>query len=307
MKRFLVLLIMAVFLSGCADPKIDVSTEELSKKSVEKVRNSLPEAKRAEFDNAMQAIIMSAAFSKINFADIMAGKKPEEPTSKDALKILQPIHGKTGEQVIAEGNRIKEEYAAKEKERVAKRLAEDREKAAKDREDVLAKIKDLESKKALVEASKAELVKFRIISARFYKKDKKFMDRIIGKEPAIDLNVKNETSHPVSRAYFIGTLSSPGRSVPWLREDFNYSILGGLEKGEEAVWKLAPNPYGKWGTGTIDAPENAVLTVETVRLDGADGKALFDSKGFSDLEEEILGKRKAELAKIDALLQGAKK
>jgi len=296
MKKFLYLVVMACLLSGCADPKIDISTEELSKKSVEKVRNSLPEAKRAEFDNAMQAIIMSAAFSKINFADIMAGKKPEEPTSKDALKILQPIHGKTGEQVIAEGNRIKEEYATKEKER-----------AAKEREEVLGKIKDLESKKALVETVKAELAKFKIISARFYKKDKTFMDRVIGKEPAIDLKVKNETGYPVSRAYFTGTLSSQGRAVPWLREDFNYSISGGLEKGEEATWHLAPNPYGKWGTATSEAPDNAVLTVEVVRLDGADDKALFDSKDFSDSEEESLKTMKTRLSKIDALLQGAKK
>ena len=25
---------------------------------------------------------------------------------------------------------------------------------------------------------------------------------------------------------------SPGRSVPWLKEDFNYTIPGGLEPGE---------------------------------------------------------------------------
>jgi len=285
MKRFLALAIVAVFLSGCADPKIDVSNEEIQKKSIEKVRNALSEQKRSEFDNAMKIIV----FSGMN----LFNPKESEYAMKNAVQTLQ---GKTGNDVIAEGKRIKEERAVKE-----------RETAAKDREQVLKEIKELETKKTIAEASKAELMKFRIISARFYKKDKKIMDRVIGKEPAIDLNIKNETGSPVSRAYFIGTLSSPGRSVPWLREDFNYSISGGLEKGEEAVWKLAPNPYGKWGTGTIDAPENAVLTVETVRLDGADGKALFDSKDFSDSEEESLKTMKTKLSKIDALLQGAKK
>ncbi len=285
MKKFLCLVVMAFLLSGCADPKIDVSNEEIQKKSIEKVRNALSEQKRSEFDNAMKIIV----FSSVN----LFNPKESEYAMKNAVQTLQ---GKTGNDVIAEGKRIKEERAAKEKEQ-----------AAKEREDVLGKIKDLESKKALVETAKAELAKFKIISASFYKKDKKIMDRVIGKEPAIDLKVKNETGYPVSRAYFTGTLSSQGRAVPWLREDFNYSISGGLEKGEEVTWHLAPNPYGKWGTATSEAPDNAVLTVEVVRLDGADDKALFDSKDFSDSEEESLKTMKTKLSKIDALLQGAKK
>jgi len=284
MKRFLVLLIMAVFLSGCADPKIDTSTEDSQKKSIEKVRNALSEQKRTEFDDAMKIIV----FSKVN----LFNPKESEYTMKNAITSL---NGKNGNEVIAEGKRIKEEQTEKEKER-----------AAKEREGVLKAIKDLESKKALAESAKAELAKFKIVSARFYKRDHKdYMGRIVGKEPVIELKVKNETSYPVSWAHFDGALNSPGRSVPWVKESFMYHIRGGLEKGEESTWTLLPEQYGIWGTTKI--PDDAILTVKTVKLDGSDDKVLFDSKGFTESEEESLKTKKMELAKIDALLQGAKK
>jgi len=293
MKRFLVLAVVAIFLSGCADPKIDTSTEDIQKKSIEKVRSTLSEQKRTEFDDALKIIL----FSGMN----LFNAKETEYNMKNAI---QSLHGKTGNEVIAEGNRIKEERATKEKERVAKQLAEDREKAAQDREQVLKEIKELETKKAIAETSKAELSKFKIISARYYKKDKKFMDRIVGKEPAIELKVRNDTSYPVSRAYFIGTITSPGRSVAWLKEEFNYPIKGGMEPKEEQVWNLAPNPYSVWGT--VQAPDDAVLTVETTKIDGADGKALFDSEGLLDSETKLLEMLKTKLAKIDSTLKDTK-
>ncbi len=83
----------------------------------------------------------------------------------------------------------------------------------------------------------------------------------------------------------MGTLASPGRSVPWLKEDFNYSIPGGLEPGELADWTLVPNSFGAWGT--VKAPKDAILTVEVVRLDGPNGKTLFDSK-FDESKVERL-------------------
>src|SRR5690606_7385032 len=100
---------------------------------------------------------------------------------------------------------------------------------------------------------------------------------------------KNGTEHAVARAYFEGTIATPGRSVPWLTETFNYSIPGGLESGEEANWALAPNMFSEWGT--VDAPDDAVFTVTVYRLDGADGEPLLTTDGFSERN----AKRLAEL------------
>ena len=64
-------------------------------------------------------------------------------------------------------------------------------------------------------------------------------------KPIIELTVRNNTGHPVSRAYFEGVLSTPGRSVPWIKDSFNYQISGGLEPNEESTWRLAPNKIGR--------------------------------------------------------------
>jgi hypothetical protein len=111
-----------------------------------------------------------------------------------------------------------------------------------------------------------ELKKFRISEARFRMKRG-------SREPVIDLTVRNDTKHPISRAYFTGTLSTPGRSIPWVKDDFNYEIPGGLEPGESATWHLVPR-RGNWD----EAPDRTdmVLTVVVTQLDGVDGKRLFD-------------------------------
>jgi hypothetical protein len=42
--------------AGCSDPQIDASTEEAMKASSQRVRERLPEFRRAEFDEALHTI-----------------------------------------------------------------------------------------------------------------------------------------------------------------------------------------------------------------------------------------------------------
>lgn len=44
---------IVLMLAGCSDPKIDATSEETMKASIEKVRASLSEEKRGEFDEAL--------------------------------------------------------------------------------------------------------------------------------------------------------------------------------------------------------------------------------------------------------------
>ncbi|NQZ57868.1 MAG: hypothetical protein HRT88_10450 [Lentisphaeraceae bacterium] len=115
-------------------------------------------------------------------------------------------------------------------------------------------------------------------------------------EAVIELKLKNNTGHAISRAYFSGVLSSPGRSIPWVKETFNYSISGGLEPGEKVTWNLTPNMFGGWSK----APKNRkdmILTVDVTRIDGADGKAIYDAE-FSKRDEEELADLKQRLVKL---------
>jgi hypothetical protein len=104
--------------------------------------------------------------------------------------------------------------------------------------------------------------RFTVYVARFY-----FRKETLTEVPVIELNVTNKTPLSVSRAYFHAILRSPGRAIPWVEADFNYTVPGGLERNESATWKLNPSMLGKWDNAPQDRAD-LVLTVEPVRLDG---------------------------------------
>ena len=264
-KAVSTLLIILMFLiSGCSDPKIDASSDESMKESIQQIRKSLSDDKKEKFDDALKIL----AFSQINLKSIFAEGAAGVGTTE--LKMKEALNGKTGDEIISEAQRIKEQR--KEKEKIQ----------------AINEIKELTEKKEKSQKARNALKSFKIERSRFYKKEQTYGEP----KPIIELTVTNWTSHPISRAYFKGTLASPNRSVPWLVETFNYQISGGLEPGEEANWSLAPNMFSDWGT--VDAPADAILTVEVEKLDGVDGKPIFSSRDFSKRDAERLDKLKKE-------------
>lgn len=266
MKRCLkygVIGVLASFMVGCSDPKIDASTDETMKASSQKVRESLPESKRAEFDEALKLLAFSQIDMKDLFAEGMVGAGNLEN------KMRSTVNGKTADEVISEANKVKAERQARE------------------RTQALEEIKELEKKRQASAMARDELKKFEVLRSRFYMREREF----VGKEPIIELSVKNGTNSPVSRAYFEGTIASPGRSVPWHKDTFNYSISGGLEPGEEASWSLAPNMFSDWGK--VDAPADAVFTVTVEKLDGPDGETLYSVRDFGERESQRLAELKS--------------
>jgi hypothetical protein len=180
------------------------------------------------------------------------------------------------------------EAAKQEMELAAKKEREAKEWAARkeaEKKQVLDEINELTAKQEAANNAKVNLSRFVVERSRFYKVSEKYSS---GEKPIIDLAVielavRNDTDQAVARAYFKGTISSPGRSVPWLVKEFNYSIKGGLEPGEKANWKLAPHQFYN-----LAAPLDAILTVDVVRLDGADGKAIFDASSLTEYEQRRL-------------------
>lgn len=260
-----VLALTASLLSGCGEPTIDGSTEESFKASVNQIKNTLPEQKQDEFQEA----VMLLSFSQVDFSNIL--QEGASGIESAAQKSRRKLDGKTADQVLSEA----EDVLIKRK--------------ARERTQSLNEIKELEKKKIEAEQAKENLKDFSVVRSRFYKhkSEYSYIDK-----PVIELTVKNGTGNAVSRAYFKGTLASPGRSVPWLQESFNYSIPGGLEPGEEATWKLAPNMFSDWGS--VEAPDDAVLTVTVEQLDGPGGEELFSTRGFSSEDAARLENLKEE-------------
>lgn len=245
-------------LAACGEPKIDGATDQSFKSSMEKIVKGMDPGQR----DKLEKDVMTIALADISFADIMSGKITAD---QQIGKVRGQLDGKTAEQVSGIADRVRADREAKEKAQALK------------------EIKDLQDKKASAEKDKEQLSKFEVLTSRFSLNDREYSSI---KQPIIYLAVKNGTSVAVSRAYFKGTIASPGRAIPWFTDTFNYKIRGGLEPGESADWSLEPNMFSDWGK--VDAPKDAVFTVEVVRIDGPDEKAVYTAEGLSSSENERL-------------------
>ena len=262
------LAVLGVCVAGCGAPRLDGSSDERMRESVSAVRESLPQGQRKEFDEAILVVAMR---------DIPPGRTlPKTITPESiAAQAKEKLSGKSADEVIAEATRLKGEMEAQVREDAARRRVNAREEAT-------AEVRQLEVRRAAVEAAKRELAKFQILDSRF-----SLAAGPRASEPMIVLTVRNGTSYPVSGASFSGAVVSPGRSVPWLTEQFSYAIPGGLEPGEQATWRLAPNdPSSAWGT--IRPPKDAALQVEVIALEGPDGNRLFTNLQFDDADAQRL-------------------
>jgi hypothetical protein len=258
MRNQLIIFGMSILLLASCAKKIDGSSEESMRTSIEAIKKSLSDAEKKEFEEAMLLIM----FHGFDFGRLLK----EDGYENKSADFNSKLDGKTAADVIAEGKRIKEKIASQKKEKAKTEIA------------------GLYEKRAIAEAARIKLAKFEVIKSRFYKT--KNGTYYITDEPVIELTVRNGTDQAISRAYFKGTLSSVGRTVPWLKEDFNYQISGGLEPGEEATWRLSPNMFSEWGK--VNAPKDAVLTVEVVKLDDSKGVELYSTDIFGEDEEAKL-------------------
>ncbi|KPX44840.1 hypothetical protein ALO68_101361 [Pseudomonas syringae pv. helianthi] len=266
MRRTAIMLISALALSGCGQPKLDGSSDEALQKSITKVSESLSGEKKEQFKTDVQLV----ALSQLDLGRMLKG---ETNATTARMNMLSVLDGKTADEVAAEARRIIEEREARE------------------RTQAIAEINDLTEKNKKSEAAKSQLAKFTVVKSRFYLQEEKYS---YNPKPYIELTVRNDTDKAISRAYFKGTIASPGRSVPWFVDDFNYEISGGLEPGETADWVLSPNMFSDWAK--VRATDDAVFTVEVTRLDGADKKALYDATGLNEREQKRLQELKTKYA-----------
>lgn len=255
MKHALVvtMLAAALTLGGCS-PKIDGSSEEAFRSSVERIANKLDEDKKEEFAEAIMVIGMSS----IKVGSLFAGMQdPDDLVSE----MRTEVDGLTADQVISKARDIRQKHKDRE------------------RGQALDEIKELLTQKQAAADAADGLQNFKVIRSRYLTGRGYF-----GSDSAFEITVRNDTDHPISRAHFQATLASPDRAVPWKTGEFNYSIPGGLEPGEQKTWTL--DPSFEWGR--VDAPKDAILTIVPTRLDDAKGEPLYDAEQFGEAEAERL-------------------
>lgn len=256
---------IALLLSGCGrEPTVDAKgTDEEQQASIERVKESLPEDQHDDFEEAMKTLL---------FADI---ESLRDLADGDGLvrRMQDRIDGKTGSEIIAEAGQV----AAEREER---RLREEAERKERERQQAIQEIEEIAAK---LNPTAEELCAKFIVRRSLFRQGS---GGLMGRSGAIDLVVSNETGRPVSRAYFHALLLTPGRAVPWVDDEFNYSIPGGLEPGETAEWSLRPNMFGSW-SNLDEERSDAVLIIRTVGLDGSDGESMTGAR-LSDYERNRL-------------------
>lgn len=197
MKKVLVLA-LAMTLAGCGEPRIDTSSDDALKGSIQRVRNSLDGEDRANFDELVAEATVAAAMGKA-----LGGEGTLSST-------LSPINGMTGGEALA----FKRQQALK--------VATEREE--KDRKE-LAQLEEVEAKNR---AGAALVSRIQITSPEIVEKKLGFSSRYV-----ITASVKNTLDIPLEGLTFNYAVQSPNRAVPWDRGSGGFMIDGGLEPGEE--------------------------------------------------------------------------
>lgn len=274
--RLFILLIALTFITACSgEPRLDTSSPERMQASTEALRNSLPENERDAFDEDFMLVAMEKADLGALLLQLFLGDFSDDEVPEELFRQLpEELNGLSAADIREQAAELREQQRQRQ-------LAQ-----------VLQEIEELENKLRHAEQMRASLAAVEVSRSRFFKRDDGFSTR-----PIIELTVKNNTEHAISRAYFRGTYQTPGRSVPWLTDTFNYQISGGLEPGETQSWSLAPNMFGDWGR--LEVRDDAVFTVETIRIDGPDGEPVYDARGLDEFEERRLRRLREQLENLE--------
>ena len=92
-------------------------------------------------------------------------------------------------------------------------------------------------------------------------------------QPAIEFAVFNGSKSAISRIYFRLTLTTPNRTIPWARQDYIEVFKGGLEPREKR--QLSPQPVGAWSDPQLKYLPDAVLKVDVLNYEDADGEKVI--------------------------------
>ena len=280
MKKLLMLfggvLFLLVGCSGPLDTRIDASTPEAYQKSLQAIRAKLQPDELKKFEDALTVVAFNDLIPKDSglLGMLAAAGNPEKLQGQ----MLAVVNGKTPREIIASAATIRKSRAESELKSVNDEIA------------------TLEKQKAEATKSGGLLDKIAIADAKYYWSKNAFMP-----QPVIDFKVTNNTGIPLSRIYYHGVVSTPGRSVPWVDEDFNNEMAGGLEPGESKRLQLSPNMFSNWGPRETQDRNDLVLAVKAINAEGVDKKKLVAGFDKADAERLVkLGDMKKELEKANA-------
>ena len=262
MKSWLITLVALIVLAGCSGPmdtRIDASTPETYQKGLQAIKSKLPPDELKKFEDALTIVAFNDIIPKDGglLGMLAAAGNPEKLQGQ----MLADVNGKTPREIIATAASIRKGRAESELKSVNDEIA------------------TLEKQKADAAKSGTLLDKIAISDAKYYWSKNAYLP-----QPVIDFKVTNNTGVSLSRIYYHGVVSTPGRSVPWVDEGFNNEMPGGLEPGESKRLQLSPNMFSNWGPRETKDRNDLVLVVTAVNVESIDKKKLVAAFDKADAD-----------------------
>jgi hypothetical protein len=90
-------------------------------------------------------------------------------------------------------------------------------------------------------------------------------------QPVIEFSVYNAGKVPISRVYLTGVLTTPNRTIPWVKQAWVRSFRGGLEPRERQRVTLEPR-FGEWNDRQLKDLYNADLKVTVTNFEDVNGE-----------------------------------
>ena len=215
--------------AGCSGPPVlDVSSTEALQRSLTEMREPLSPDERARFDEAMGYLVGDAG--ALPGSDVV-----DVASTELMLDIYRPLEGRTVDGIVAEAYRT--------------RLAE-----------VQQIVGELRERKEAAVTESPIIDRFRLGQARVFKRHINYLEW-----PVLEMKVENGTEHRVDLVHLRGALLLPGEPEPWLEEEFDRVVFGGLGPGARDVWRIEPDQQ-EWER-LIDPHPDVRFELEVMRLE----------------------------------------
>lgn len=257
-------------LAACGE-RVNTSSPQALEASINAMMSEMTPEEQVRFSQSLQAIAFDTA--DVGDDSLFGGATPNGLVLFGAADKLR---GKTPEQIVELGYETR---------------------IAKLDEELSAGLRAIQAAQSERERYSSIFDAIRIEGPRFY------VNRQYIAEPVIEFRIVNESDMVLRRGYFQGTLTSEGRTIPWVDEPFNHEFSGGLEPGESRLLKLSPNMFSEWGQGGHMNRRDLQMRIVLVNVEGSDGDLLLTGQPDdpSALQRELAGMQ-AEKARLEAEL-----
>jgi len=248
MKRLSLTILCCVLLSGCLfDPTFDTSSLDAFQRSSAAIRAKLSNSDLRRLEIALRYLMLES-MPRIEIEGQLLTNAVARNNFANPIVILGRL-----------GPRINGKSATSIIQNLSIRLDSEISQAE-------TMLKNAENVMAPVE----------VTSARYYWRSSGYLAR-----PTIEFTVRNNGKVPISRIYLSGTLTTPGRAIPWVRQQLVQTFKGGLEPHEKQQLTLQPQ-FGDWNDPQLKDVYDAELKLTVTNFEDANGERVIavDSDGL---------------------------